>query len=691
MVPDTFSSLLTVGIGLSIAIIASIAATVCAASEPRVLELHAKDTLTAIELDPGDTLKFTLRNGQTRTLVLDDTKAEIILTNVPKLKKGFGGGGTVYGFTATVRIDGHPMTFERYVPVQQSFYEPHVINGVRIWLDAVRDLGELFNENHGECVPARRARFAIQDATLSICPEELRPWYPARSNSIDVHECYNGDDVWLGPYFGADLHGGLDVNMPIGTPLWAPIDLDDQFLFNSLAMGHNNNRWRATRRWPNGDLWTLQAHHIVELLVPEHTPIRRGTHYAVAAGVLTGSHAHSHFVFKVGEDDRQILLDPWIIFREIFENNKRRAAAIRAEMEPLGPAATGERVTFRSRSTPGATGNGLSHYWSFGDGGWSNRPAPTYTFVKPGIYPVTLVVDDAVELATVTQHVTVDGQPVDEPSLVLAAPDEPAFRLRPVCAMDVYGRPVRFVPHTLKFVARPRSRPKPDPKVVLIENPGSGSLAEAKVTVDYSENPGWLSVARQGSGNEQKLTVAVDAGGLRPKDGLYHAVVTVDCPGAVNSPQSFRVQLTTPRHPPQSTVIVDDLDPQCYATPWFWLMPRLHCLPVGFRDTYLISSARSVEDEFVRFTPDLAAGRYQVSFVDETPFRPSPLVGADVRFPVRIHHKHGTNTIPVEPLKSRTIGTFEFDEGTDGYVEIHAGPGHGLVVADAIQFKRLTK
>jgi len=141
----------------------------------------------------------------------------------------------------------------------------------------VRKIGELFNETHGECVPRKAARFAVQDATLPICSEEeLRPWYPNKGNFIDVHESYNGDDTWLGPYQGADLHGGLDIDMPIGTPLWAPISFDEQFYFNSLALGHNNNRWRGIRRWSNGERWVLQAHHMTREIVPGVVEIENG-------------------------------------------------------------------------------------------------------------------------------------------------------------------------------------------------------------------------------------------------------------------------------------------------------------------------------------------------------------------------------------------------------------------------------
>jgi len=68
---------------------------------------------------------------------------------------------------------------------------------------------------------------------------------------------------------------------------------------------------------------------MTRLLVAEHSPLKQGQHYAEAAGILTGSHAHSHFVFKIGEEGREVLLDPWILFWQIFQNNKNRAGAIR--------------------------------------------------------------------------------------------------------------------------------------------------------------------------------------------------------------------------------------------------------------------------------------------------------------------------------------------------------------------------
>src|SRR5690606_23719474 len=104
-------------------------------------------------------------------------------------------------------------------------------------------------------------------------PVDLGPWCPLPENFPDVRSAYRGDDTWLGTYFGSDLHGGLDINMPSNSPLWAPIPLDNNFYFNTTTGGQNNNRWRALKYWDNGDVWTLQTHHHDQLLVPELQPV----------------------------------------------------------------------------------------------------------------------------------------------------------------------------------------------------------------------------------------------------------------------------------------------------------------------------------------------------------------------------------------------------------------------------------
>ena len=127
----------------------------------------------------------------------------------------------------------------------------------------------------------------------------------------------------MGPYAGKRAHGGLDINMKSGTPLFAPIDFDDHYLFNSLTKGDNNNRWRGIRKWDNGAIWWLQAHHLNKMLRPEHKPLNQGTMYAETAGVHVGSKEHTHFVFRIIEGGESYWIDPWILFWQTFRDNQR--------------------------------------------------------------------------------------------------------------------------------------------------------------------------------------------------------------------------------------------------------------------------------------------------------------------------------------------------------------------------------
>jgi len=643
---------------------------------PRTLRREAQDTLTAVEMDRGQTLRFTLRSGQTRTLTVQKTSAAILEKVTP--------GGIVYHFTCRVVIDGHPMLLERYVCSQECFYVPYVVNGMRIWLDAVSDIVAMIpmREMEAERAPHRHVRLAVQDATLPICPQKMHAWYPNERNVLDVGDCYNGDDCWLGPYLGQACHGGLDINHRKGEPLWAPIDFDDQWLFNSLAAGHNNNRWRGLRKWASGEAWALQTHHLIKLLVDEHTPLKAGTQYATAAGVWVGSHQHTHYVFKVQprQGGPEVQLDPWILFEAIFDTRRAEAGEIRAAMAPLSPARTGEPVAFSAKgSRAGKDAGKLQYFWTFGDGRFATGPRPRHVFAEAGVYPVTLVVDDGLGRATCTQHLTVDGDAVAEPVLALSAPDEPAFRPRPVHAMDTYGAPVKHLPHTLCFTATSSSRPRP--RTVQLGNLGKGALAPASVKTACEEGADWLAVMPSGKGNRQTLAVSVDPAGLKP--GRYTGQVTVSCPEALNSPQAFGVELTVRSPRRAKTVIVDDRDDGFYATPWFWVGHRFcRAKRRGHNGLYLTNGGRARDGEFARFTPDLAAGRYEVSFHEDTPF------GKDARFDVRVRHAGGEQTVRVQPARSGVIGTFDFAEGTDGFVELLAGGSTGLVVADAVVFRR---
>jgi hypothetical protein len=287
-----------------------------------IVRKRAKNTLTAVELNHGETLEFTLSDGSVRKITLEETDAEIFETTLKTLKVEENGARTNYRFSCRITVDGTPYELEREVSTQKSFYEPWVIAGLRIWFDAVDDIFNFLTETHGECRPQKNVRFAIQEVNKRICSEELHPWCPLPDGGLKIEQCYRGEDCWLGAYNGASAHGGLDINHPRGTPLWAPLDIHDHFYFNSLEMGHNNNRWRGIHRWDNGSQWILQAHHMTELTVPEHQPIAKGQQFAKGAGVLSGAIDHSHFVFKVYDEGEIVLLDAWILFWQMYRDMK---------------------------------------------------------------------------------------------------------------------------------------------------------------------------------------------------------------------------------------------------------------------------------------------------------------------------------------------------------------------------------
>lgn len=284
------------------------------------MEIEATPTLRPLELERGESCAFILANGETRQLRLIETGAEILYTTLPKPMVEHPNARTFYRFHCLLEVDGASHKLVREVPTWRSFYEPWEIAGLRIWFDAVSDIFDFLTETHGTCAPRKQARFAIQDASLRICPDPVHPWCPLRPEGLWINDCYNGEDCWLGPYYGCSAHGGLDINHRRGTPIWAPIAIDDHYHFHSLEAGDNNNRWRGHRTWPDGSEWILQCHHHSRLLIPEHTPIEAGQHYAEGAGVRTGAHDHSHFVFKIVREGSETLLDPWILFWQMYQD-----------------------------------------------------------------------------------------------------------------------------------------------------------------------------------------------------------------------------------------------------------------------------------------------------------------------------------------------------------------------------------
>lgn len=295
---------------------------------------QATSTLTPVELQHGDTLEYSLGDGRTVAIEIIHSQAEIVHTTLaqPGVEIKDCGAMTVYRFWADVNIDGEPIRLEREVGTQKSFYEPVVVSGVRIWLDAVDDIFSFMRQTHGACrlqenfshhlPPRRHVRLVVQDAERRICPEILSPWCPLPPGSLRIEDCYRGEDCWMGAYDGASAHGGLDINHPRGTPLFAPFSVDDQFLYHAVSRGQSNNRWRGLRRWDDGSTWVIYSSHMTHLTVPEHQPLTAGQQYAEGAGVWVGAVEHSHFGFSVFDHGELILLDPWILFWQMYQDQR---------------------------------------------------------------------------------------------------------------------------------------------------------------------------------------------------------------------------------------------------------------------------------------------------------------------------------------------------------------------------------
>lgn len=681
--------------GLSLAFVAAASA----GAESTLLRAGA--TLQAIEIDHGERFFFERLDGRRIEFELVDTGVNVLLTNLREPKRPQSDGGTLYLMRCELRVNGAPLTLERYVGAQESFYEPLVIDGVRLWFDGARAAEQVLEFNHGPCLPTKAARFAVQDATQRICPDEVLPWFATDRLALDIAESYAGADCWMGGYKGAEAHGGVDINMPKGTPLRAPFALDDHYVFHKLYEGANNNRWRGWRTWPNGERWTVQVHHLLTLRVPEHTPISAGEAFALGSGVNPGTHEHVHFNFKITPAGREtpIDLDPWMLFWQTFEDERWRRGEIRARMDALGPVKTGERVVLRSTgSRAGLRRPGLECRWAISDGTSLRGAEVEHVFAAPGVYAVTLTVDDGGARMSTTQHVTVHGARVCEPVLQLRASDLPTFIPRRAGITDVYGRDPGWTPYELALTARPTS-PRPEPRTIELVNAGGGALPEPRVTIAArTGDVRWLAASVHRGGDGWRVQLQADATGLAA--GFYRANVALECAGALNGRQSFVVTLDVPHHPPMhpsldlaragergnmEEVRIDDasLAGAFFATPGFWVGHRFAFWPGprGYRGFSLISGGRPSETDFVRFTPDLDEGRFEVSLHADTPFSP------DARFAVRVHHRRGDEVIWMEPHRSRVIGVFEFAEGRDGFVELHTRGSRGGVTADCVVFR----
>ncbi len=85
----------------------------------------------------------------------------------------------------------------------------------------------------------------------------------------------------------------------------------------------------------------------------------------------------------------------------------------------------------------------------------------------------------------------------------------------------------------------------PAAQTVTVSNAGAGTLAPPAASIAYlGQEKGWLSATVSGTAAPFAITLQPSVAGLPARPSPTFATVSVDCPGASNTPQSIAVQLT---------------------------------------------------------------------------------------------------------------------------------------------------
>lgn len=85
-------------------------------------------------LNYGDEIKYELASGETIHLKVIDSNVEVIFSTVDLPNERKFNDASIFKMECTTLIDGQEMSMVRYVPVQESFYEPYNVNGIRIYI-----------------------------------------------------------------------------------------------------------------------------------------------------------------------------------------------------------------------------------------------------------------------------------------------------------------------------------------------------------------------------------------------------------------------------------------------------------------------------------------------------------------------------------------------------------------------------
>lgn len=379
-----------------------------------VLTVVADAFYSPLYLNRGERVRFMLSGGQVREIELVDCGLDIRDAPDADPRK------RQWTLWAQTRIDGAPFRL-LYSPFDmKALYRPKVVNGMRIALDGVQGMPDVFpeardkNRTTGQAQPPAHVRLWVNDATRPLLPN-CHPWFDLARHRRKEAGALRAQDFWLRQdkdihpggaapdsnlktgflgYWGYGVHVGLDLNLKTNTPLFCVADggIPQSRSPMKKNVPPSPDRTRYVVRSANGDEWWFYNAHCERLIAPTGMPMKAGEVYANSGTQRAGSpHAHTELSMRRA-DGTEFFLNPWPVMWQGFENARLAAGFPQARIAPLGPVATGEPVEFRAEPALPSGGPALAWQWIFDDGTRTNGPTVRKTFASPGLHQAILIV-----------------------------------------------------------------------------------------------------------------------------------------------------------------------------------------------------------------------------------------------------------------------------------------------------------
>ena len=414
----------------------------------------------------------------------------------------------------------------------------------------------------------------------------------------------------------------------------------------------------------------MQVHHVGSLTVEEHIPVAKGTRVAKGALVHLGCHSHSHFVFRAYERGEEYVLDPWILFRQILINKKKNY--LHASIQHQSQILTGEHVTFTGTSNKSDT----SFLWRISDGTSYCGESVRHIFTAPGIYAVELSVFTQDEADYILEYVTVSGNCVSAPRMLVQIQDR-GFSSKRLPYTSVYGLENDLL--NVIDLAVYRDYQGTVVREFTVAKSGMHPFDTRELDVVSNAEAVRAEVMQEGE-HEVVVSVHADVAGLSENQ-----LIRLDLrSGLINGFQTvwLKVRLTEPDRGPAVVCSCKSRDFYLEGFDFVghkfvnWFGSR------GYDQFYLTDGGEKSPDTKAVFRPVLSAGWYRLEFVKHELLERNCLIA------VKVSGADGTHDVIVNPRETLEIGTFLFPEGNGGRVELIPCQSTGVVLADAVKFIR---